>query len=393
MIREWLKRSNDKAKLRSCFRAAELIRTRKVHKNQYEIFPLIHSINYNNPDYTEITFTLPNGIDPKTITKKEYVFKQFFGRQIEIKGDLKKFVLRVYKRGSIGFVKYNFQKYVQFAKNEKGEKFKLPILCGDDVTTGKPILFDMVTHPHILNGGETGGGKSTWLRAVLTFLIQYLSPEDLHLYLCDLKAVEFILFRNVKHVKAIQTEPEGVITVLESLNDELDKRQALMLKHEVTHVDKLPERLPYIVCFIDEFQDLRGNDTAMDKLMRIGAKGRALGVFLVLTTQRPSAAIVKGDIKANLTVSMAFKVKNKINSNMILDAGAPNAAKLKGNGHGIVSIGDYYEIQSPLLEEDDARRILKNYKVFNPKGEDITELVKVEEIKEPDELDEEGPLG
>lgn len=387
MIKEMLKRSNDKAKLKSCFRSAELVKYRTVGNKKYEIIPIIHNISYRK-DFTEFVFTLPNGIDPKKVKKNDFMFKQYFGRYIEIKGDLKRFVVRVYKRGSIDLVKYNFDKYKGYAK-----EFKLPIICGDDVTTGNPILFDMVTHPHILNGGETGGGKSTWLRAVLTFLIQFLSPDQLHLYLCDLKAVEFVLFRNVKHVKSIQTEIDGVVNVLEILNAELDRRQKIMLEHEVTHIDKLPTKQPYIVCFIDEFQDLRGNEEAMDKLMRIGAKGRALGVFLVLTTQRPSAAIVKGDIKANLTVSMAFKVKNKINSNMILDAGAPNAADLKGNGHGIVSIDDYYEIQSPLLEEDEARRILKNYKEVRPQGEDITDFVIVEEKKATDELEEEGPLG
>lgn len=381
---EFIKKLNDKAKLKSCFRAAELFKTRTVSNNKYEIFPEVHSIKYDNP--TTIVFTLPNGVNPNLIKKNDYVFKQYFGESIEIKGELKKFILKIYKK-PVGSVKYSFKRYADIAK-EKG--MKLPILCGDQLITGKPILFDMAERPHILNGGETGGGKSTWLLAVITFLIEYLPPEKLDLYLCDLGAVEFVTFQNVQHVKKpIAIEIENVVKIFDELKTELNKRKKLMIKHRVRHVDDLPESIPYKVCFVDEFHNLKGNDEVMDKLMSIAAEGRKLGVFLVLTTQRPSAALVNGDIKANLTVSMAFKTKNRLNSNMILDAGAPNAAELKGKGHGIVSIDDYYEIQTPDIKQKDVEKIIKNYK----KDEnDITDLVEIVDVDEDYEEEDQNDI-
>jgi DNA segregation ATPase FtsK/SpoIIIE, S-DNA-T family len=395
MITDWLRKSHDKAKLRSCFRAAELIRIRTVKNNKYELTPTIHSIKYK-PEYTEFVFTLPNGVNPNLIKKNDYVFQQYFGRSIVIKGDLKKFHMKVYRKGLSDKVKYNYENLASHVKD-----MKLPVICGMDIN-GQLIAYDITEDPNILIGGRPGWGKSAYLRMELTFLIQHFNPNELQLYLGDLKGSELVLFKSVEHVKQFEMDEDKIDVMLNKVTKELNKRKKLLNKYSVPHIHDLPddEKVPYVLVVIDEFQDLKDHGGANDKIQKIAAKGRANGIYIILSTQRPSADITKGIIKASLNVSMAFRTKNKLNSNIILDQGSPDASKIMTKGRMIVSLNDYIEVQVPWIDSDKTKKIMKRYE-----REDLlkeSEIQSEEPIKDiettnsneiENKLDGKGPLG
>ncbi|WP_419880439.1 FtsK/SpoIIIE domain-containing protein [Peribacillus sp. B-H-3] len=127
---------------------------------------------------------------------------------------------------------------------------KLPIVCGVD-TNGGTVVYDKVEHPHLLIAVETGSGKSTQLRSVLTSLITTLRSERLKLYLCDLKRSEFRIFRRVEHVECVLVSPSETLPILQHLRNELTKRGDLLDTHELSHIDDLPDRPPYIILYID----------------------------------------------------------------------------------------------------------------------------------------------
>lgn len=393
MITNLLRQSNDKSKLRSCFRAADLTRWRVVGKNRYELTPIIHSFKYKK-DHILVVFTIPNGVDPQLLTKNEYVFKQYFGRNITIDGDLKKFVLKIYKSGIPDTLDYDYKKILPYV-----EGMHLPVICGMDIT-GRYVIYDMTEDPNILNGGRPGWGKSAYLRMQLTFWIEHFKPEDLRLYLGDCKASDLTLFRDVKHVERMEIDEPKIDEMLTDVVIEIEHRKRLTNKYEVTHIHQLPqnEKVPYIVVVIDEYQDLKKWDTANDNIHKIAAKGRAYGIYIILTTQRPSSDITKGIIKASLNVSMAFRTKNKLNSDIILDAGAPDASRIRTKGRMFVSLEEYVEVQVPWISADKTKKIVSRYqKIKAPNGEDITEFADVRLIEDCEQLDvneaeEEGPL-
>lgn len=378
---EFIKKLNDKAKLKSCFRAAELFKTRTVSNNKYEIFPEVHSIDYKEEGPTVIVFTLPNGVDPKKIKKNEFVFQQFFGESIEIKGELKKFVLKIYKKGIPDEINYQYKKLYEAVKD-----MKLPVILGYDIN-GNVIAYDLTEDPNILIGGRPGWGKSAYLRMELTFLIQHMKPSDIEIYLGDLKGSELVLFKDCEHVKQFEMDEEKINTMLGKVVNELENRKKLLNKYSVPHIHYLPEneKVPYVLVVIDEFQDLKNHDEANNRIQKIAAKGRANGIYIFLSTQRPDRDIVKGIIKASLNNSFCFRTKNKVNSNIILDQGAPDASKIRNKGRMIASLNDYIEIQVPWIDSDKTKKLMKPFKRNEPLQEEV-----MENIEQKDRLDDFG---
>ena len=220
----------------------------------------------------------------------------------------------------------------------------------------------MLKYPHLLIAGETGTGKSTQLRSILTSLISTLPPERLELYLCDMKRSEFHIFRNVKQVKAVAVNPTDMLPMLEYLQQELNRRGDLLDAHELAHIDDLPEPLPYIVLCIDEVARLKKERVIMDMIEEISAVGRALGILLILSMQRPDANLLDGALKNNLTVRMGFKCADLINSKII---GTPGSEKLPGDGRMLLKldgVDNLREIQAPFLPLEKAKIILERYK-------------------------------
>lgn len=282
MIREFLYKSKAKAELIKAFRSAGLHKTYKSKGGtERTIFPQIHDIHLDKENKKlRYTFTLLNGMDPKEVKKKEFVFRQHFGRSIELEGDLKKYVFTIYATSIPKELPYKVE-----GVREAVSPFTLGIICGKD-RNGQYNAFDLLKQPHILIAGETGSGKSTQLRSILTTLILTKKPSELKLYLGDCKKSEFHIFRKVEHVLDIGK-------MLRGIKKELDERSELTEIFEVGYVDDLPteHRRPYLVVCLDEFVMLRKDEAIMDIHTELVAIGRTLGVFAILSMQRPNAKV------------------------------------------------------------------------------------------------------
>jgi S-DNA-T family DNA segregation ATPase FtsK/SpoIIIE len=361
MIKEWFAKQRIKAAVFQVFRNADLSVSYSYGENNGKVYPKIRKVKFDYEHKTAICyFSLPTGMDPKEIKKKEFCFYQVFGQNIEIKGEVKEFKLTVYAATLPSELTYDYEKY-----SPSFEGMALPIVAGVDLN-GKLIVFDMVENPHLLIAGETGSGKSTQIRSVLTTLIQALPPERLELYLCDLKRSEFHLFRQIEHVQGLFVSPSEMLPMLAYLQKEMRARGDLLDRNEVSHINDLEKPPPYIVLCIDEVALLQSEKKIMELVEEISAIGRALGVFLILSMQRPDRKVLDGKLKNNLTVRMGFKCADLINSRII---GTPGSEKLKGKGRMLITLpmfSELKEIQAPFLALDKAKKILETYKTSKP---------------------------
>lgn len=346
------------AKLKGRKKLIDAFRSGSIYRGDIErpIFPKIHSVQINEHS-TEYTFTLPTGLNPDLLKKNFYAFQQTFGKNIELKGEIKRFTLTINHRTMPKELKYNYSIVAPFLTG-----LDMPILCGKDLA-GHWMVYDAITEPNCLISGEPGAGKSTQLRSILTTLIQYKKPEDLHIYLGDLKMSEFFLFKGVKHVKSVCVYPEDMTRMLAFLHKEMKRRGELLNKHEVTHVNKLPVTLkpPYILLCIDEFVMIMDDKEMKKQIVQLVALGRALGIYCILSLQRPSHDILDTKIRGLLTVRMGFRTTDFSNSKII---GTPGSEKIKKEtpGRFLIKRDELTELQAPYLTEEKAEEILAAYK-------------------------------
>lgn len=367
IVKDWLHKRHLKNQLIEVFGKAGLYVDHQTRCGKVPIYPKIHDITSSKTNL-QYVFTIPNGLDPKAIEKKWFCFQQILGRNIAINGDIKKFVLNVF-HSDAGLKQYNYsyKKWLPLLK-----QCRLPVVVGRD-QFHKQIVYDMVDSntPHLLIAGETGSGKSSMVRVVLSTLIQYMSPERLHLYLGDLKNSEFHFLRRVKHVKEVCMEEIEMKIMLQKMWKEIRERRKLMEEYEVDHIDEYNklnpnEQKPYILLAIDEVAMLQDEKECMTTVEKISAVGRALGVFIMLSMQRPDSQVLNGKLKLNMTVRMGFKCADTINSNIM---GTPGSEHLEQSGQMILKLNGLKKVQAPYLELNKAKQIVEPYRV--PK-EDIT---------------------
>lgn len=337
------------------FKSAGIYLAWKTSDGEKRVYPKIHAIKVGSHT-TDITFTLPNGVDPALLRKNHFVFQQFFGRSIELDGDFKLFTLTINQREMPAELKYNAADISQAVAEHK-----LGIIAGMD-RQGRYVSFDLLKQPHILIAGETGSGKSTQLRSILTTLICTKRPAELELYLGDCKKSEFHLFRNVEHVKCVLSSARDIEKMLRHIKKELDERSDLTEVYEVSHVDDLPaeQRRPYIIVAIDEFVMLRKNEEIMSILTEVVAIGRTLGVFAILSMQRPNAQVLDTTVRANLTVSLGFKLRDKTEARIV---NTPRADEIEVSGRFIMNSDRVRELQAPYLTMAEAKELLSPYMI------------------------------
>jgi DNA segregation ATPase FtsK/SpoIIIE, S-DNA-T family len=363
-----------KKRLKNAFYNAGLYVPYKSGDRMIPIYPRIHSADETD-DKIEFVFTLKNGMDPKEVAKKEFVFQQTFGQYVEINGNYKRFVLTVYKRVHNDSFGFNFAELEPLML-----PFRLPIIAGKD-KLGRIHVFDMVENPHLLIAGETGGGKSSILRVILTSLIMFKPriKNGLEMYLVDFKRSEFHLFRYIDDVYVINKINDFEKCLRKYLLKEIEKRGDLLDAHELTHIDeynalKGVEKKPYIILCIDEVHALEGEKEIFADLHKISAMGRALGIYLIMATQRPDKDVIDGKTKSNLTVRYAFAHADKINSDITLGRGTKaDASKITKAGQFIYrntkSLNNLEILQSPYLPPKDegkftgAKRLLEPFKI------------------------------
>lgn len=377
IIKEWLHKQNLKNQLIEVFGKAGLFVDHQTRGGKVPIYPKIHSVS-STQESVRYTFTIPNGLDPKTIEKKWFCFQQILGRNVAIEGDIKKFVLNVFHSDAgLKQYNYNFKQWQPLLKQHR-----LPVVVGRD-QFGNMIVYDMVDSntPHLLIAGETGSGKSSMVRVVLSTLIQYMSPDKLHLYLGDLKNSEFHFLRRVKHVKEVCMEEIEMKIMLQKVWKEIRERRKLMEEYEVDHIDEYNKmnsdnQRPYILLAIDEVAMLQDEKECMSTVEKISAVGRSLGIFLMLSMQRPDAKVLDGKLKLNMTVRMGFKCDSTINSNIM---GTPGSEHLKQSGQMILKLNGLKKVQAPFLELSKAKQIVEPYRV--PKEEITLQNPPQEEIQ------------
>ncbi|HDX9637731.1 TPA: DNA translocase FtsK [Bacillus cereus] len=361
MIKNWLHIKRLRNQLIEVFGKAGLYTEHQTRGGKFPIYPKIYNIS-SSAESVRYVFTIPNGLDPQKIEKKWFCFQQILGRNITIEGDVKKFVLHVF-HSNAGLNPYNYC-YREWQPQIKG--YDLPVVVGRD-QYGKIIAYDMIgsNSPHLLIAGETGSGKSSMVRVVLTTLIQYMSPNTLHLYLGDLKNSEFHFLRKVKHVKEVCMEEIEMKIMLQKLWKEIRERRKLMEEYEVDHINAYNKlnpnhQKPYILLAIDEVAMLKDEKECMTTIEKISAVGRSLGVFLLLSMQRPDAKVLDGKLKLNMTVRMGFKCDSAINSNII---GTPGSEYLEQSGQMIFKRNGLKKVQAPYLELIKAKQIVELYRM------------------------------
>ncbi|MCZ7543903.1 MAG: DNA translocase FtsK [Anaerolineae bacterium] len=217
----------------------------------------------------------------------------------------------------------------------------LALPLGRDVS-GAPVVTNLAAMPHLLIAGTTGSGKSVAISSMITALVMNNTPDDLNLILLDPKMVELARFNGLPHLLGpVETDPERVIGVLRWATHEMDRRYRVLEEERARNLetfnkklgaDRADERLPYIVLFIDEIGDLMLSmpEETEETLCRLAQMARAVGIHVVMATQRPSTDIITGVIKANFPARISFAVASSIDSRVILDYNG--AESLLGNG-------------------------------------------------------------
>ncbi|MFM1655532.1 FtsK/SpoIIIE domain-containing protein [Brevibacillus sp. B_LB10_24] len=339
-------------------------------------YPWIERISRTTSALT-ISFRLPPGYSPESLKQREYVFRQEFGQFAKLViGDVVHQVVVATPLPSM--VPYSYP-LVQRVFDKVGG---LPVFTGI-TESGQPITYDMRRNPHLGIVGVTGYGKSSALRVLLCSWLQYFSPEQLRLYLGDLKKTEFQQYHGVSHVEQVAISRMEVVSMLQDVCHLMDSRSMLLGRGGATNIDQYQKRtgktLPYIVVCIDEVALLAKEKAAHEYLEEIGAIGRALGVFLILSQQRVDSEILGGRLKNNLTVRVAYRMSDALNSRMFLDS--DSAAQLSVPGRAIVKEPDRVsEVQTPWLSEEEAEKIIDRYRIADKDVVTTDNHVQEEEI-------------
>ena len=280
----------------------------------------------------------------------------------------------------------------------QSEKFKpspekILVALGKDIT-GEAFTMDLAKAPHLLIAGQTGSGKSVCINALMASMLFSKTPDELRMILVDPKAVELKMYENIPHLLApVITKPEIAIQALQWLCYEMDRRTEVLAAAKVRNIggfnakfeagelpDEVPEedrghRMAFIVVIIDEMADLMmvAGKEIEKNVARLAAKARAVGIHLVLATQRPSVKVITGIIKANLPTRISFKVASQIDARTVMDhAGAD---KLLGRGdmlYKAVNDPEPVRVHGAFLSDEEAEKLAdacSDQNVFYPQVE------------------------
>ncbi|MDR0605967.1 MAG: DNA translocase FtsK [Bacteroidales bacterium] len=266
-------------------------------------------------------------------------------------------------------------------KFQNTDKMALPVAIGKTISN-EVFVFDLAKMPHVLMAGATGQGKSVGLNAILTSLLYKKHPAELKFILVDPKKVELTLYSKIERhylaklpeaEDAIITDTKKVVRTLNSLCKEMDERYELLkaaqCRNIVEYNEKFKSRrlnpekghrfLPYIILVFDEFADciMTAGREVETPIARLAQLARAIGIHLIIATQRPSVNVITGLIKANFPARIAFRVSSKIDSRTILDSGG--AENLIGKGDMLISTGSISSIrvQCALVDTPEIERI------------------------------------
>jgi S-DNA-T family DNA segregation ATPase FtsK/SpoIIIE len=265
----------------------------------------------------------------------------------------------------------------------KGSKSPLTVALGKDIV-GKPFITDIKKLPHLLIAGTTGSGKSVGINAMILSLLYRNDPDQLKLMLIDPKMLEFSIYNDIPHlITPVITEPKKAIAALANMVGEMERRYKLMAENRTKNIDNYNDKVkadgsadpfPFIVVVIDELADLmmNGGKEVEYSIARLAQMARASGIHLIVATQRPSVDVVTGLIKANLPSRLSYRVGQRIDSKVILDA--MGAESLLGRGDGLFTppgATGLVRLHAPWNKEEEI--------------EEIVEFLKAQRVPEYDE--------
>ena len=253
------------------------------------------------------------------------------------------------------------------------QKSMLTIALGKDIS-GKPRYMDLQTAPHLMIAGTTGSGKSVLLNAAITSLLYRATPYELKLIMIDPKMLELSIYEDIPHLlHPVVTESKKAVAALRWLVEEMDSRYSMLSEEGVRDIDSYNKKLekleieekqlrwlPYIVVIIDELADLMMVSPAdvKDSIIRLAQKARAAGIHIIVSTQRPSADVVAGLIKANFPARISFLVSSKVDSRIILDTGGAETLLGKGDMLFLTSGGsNLLRLQGALISDDERKQV------------------------------------
>ena len=270
----------------------------------------------------------------------------------------------------------------------KPASMDIPLFLGKD-SAGEALVIDLTSMPHLLIAGTTGSGKSVCINSIITSILLTKRPDEVKMILIDPKMVEMTAFNTVPHLMSpIVTETKRAVSILEWATVKMDERYALLAEARVKNIvgynslgseeiiarfdpstpdeeAKIPKKLPFIVIIIDELADLMM--TAAKEIeayiVRLAQKSRAVGIHIVLATQRPQATVVTGLIKSNMPTRIGFRVAARMDSRIILDQNG--AETLLGQGDMLFlkpGTSDLIRAQGTFLDEPEIKRIVKHLK-------------------------------
>ncbi|KAF0822492.1 FtsK/SpoIIIE domain-containing protein [Cytobacillus firmus] len=370
-LKDYLYKQKVKSKLLDCFRSAEIYFTAKAGNRTVYIYPKIHSVKYKaNERFTEVVFTLLNGMNPHDLMiKKRYILEQYFGKSIDLQGDLKKFVLNIYDKPLMPNVTYSYKEIFPYL-----EGMDMPIVVGKK-KNGRYLVLESLELPHVIIQGTTGSGKSSAIRVILTTLIKYRRPEELDIYCIDGKRAEFGLFKRVEHVQKVVYSNKDARKVLKDVTKMMYQREELLDTFDVPHVNDLPKehKQKYILVAVDEFIEYLDDKEIMSDIIKISSKGRAVGIFLLASAQRMDADVMDTKARGNFNIRMSFRAVDKTNA-MLLGTQGAEKIKREEKGRLILNSGEIEELQSPHLTYDKARNLLNPYMVSKSNIKDVTEV-------------------
>ncbi|MBN1509355.1 MAG: DNA translocase FtsK [Sedimentisphaerales bacterium] len=306
--------------------------------------------------------------------------------------------------------KVRMRNMMDLAGNAPG-KMQIPLFLGKD-SSGEALVSDLTKMPHLLIAGTTGSGKSVCINTIIVGILMTKRPDDVKVILIDPKMVEMTAFNTVPHLMCpIVTETQTAVQILEWATVKMDERYALLAEARVKNITeynklggeeiiarfnpstpeeeaKIPKKLPYIVIIIDELADLMmtASKEIEAYIVRLAQKSRAIGIHIVLATQRPQATVVTGLIKSNMPCRVGFRVAARMDSRIILDQNG--AETLLGEGDMLFlkpGTSDLIRAQGTFLDEGEIKRIVKHLKEvaepqFHP---ELTQLRKVDAADMP----------
>jgi len=288
----------------------------------------------------------------------------------------------------------------------KPQKMHIPLYLGKD-SSGEALVSDLTKMPHLLIAGTTGSGKSVCINSIIVGVLLTKRPDEVQMILIDPKMVEMTAFNTIPHLMCpIVTETQMAVQILEWATVKMDERYALLAEARVKNIaefntldaeeiirrfdpssadeeQKIPKKLPYIVIIIDELADLMM--TAPKEIeayiVRLAQKSRAVGIHIVLATQRPQATVVTGLIKSNMPTRIGFRVAARMDSRIILDQNG--AETLLGEGDMLFlkpGTSELIRAQGTYMDEAEIKRIVKHLKdvaepQFHP---ELTQLKKID---------------